>query len=160
MTDCFLFTIVNMAEAIQPLEDLVKKATDLFKKEFGSDPTHGAVAPGRVNLIGEHTDYNDGFVLPMALPMVTVALATPNQDGQCRLTTNRYTYQNLFFQTQKILFFLVRLVVRTMWLSSSWPTLRREHLNGPTTSKEPLPISMTKTRSRMVLMLLSPLQFL
>ena len=97
MTDCFLFTIVNMAEATQPLEDLVKKAKELFKKEFGSDPTHGAVAPGRVNLIGEHTDYNDGFVLPMALPMVTVALAKPNQDGQCRLTTNRYTYQNFKF---------------------------------------------------------------
>ena len=78
-----------MAEPIQPLEDLVKSATDLFKKEFGAEPTHCAVAPGRVNLIGEHTDYNDGFVLPMALPMVTVAVAKPSENGTIRLTTNR-----------------------------------------------------------------------
>ena len=90
VTDCFLLFVVNMAEASQPLEDLVKKAAELFQKNYGSEPTHCAVAPGRVNLIGEHTDYNDGFVLPMALPMVTVAVAKPNQDGNCRLTTNRY----------------------------------------------------------------------
>ena len=89
VTDCFLLFVVNMAEASQPLEDLVKKAAELFQKNYGSEPTHCAVAPGRVNLIGEHTDYNDGFVLPMALPMVTVAVAKPNQDGNCRLTTNR-----------------------------------------------------------------------
>ena len=43
-------------------------------QEFGGRPSVCGVAPGRVNLIGEHTDYNDGFVLPMALPMVTVVL--------------------------------------------------------------------------------------
>ena len=43
-------------------------------QEFGGEPSVCGVAPGRVNLIGEHTDYNDGFVLPMALPMVTVVL--------------------------------------------------------------------------------------
>ena len=43
-------------------------------QEFGGWPSVCGVAPGRVNLIGEHTDYNGGFVLPMALPMVTVVL--------------------------------------------------------------------------------------
>jgi len=43
------------------------KATEAFRESFGGAPEVVAVAPGRVNLIGEHTDYNDGFVLPMAL---------------------------------------------------------------------------------------------
>ncbi len=43
-------------------------------KEFGRPASCCGVAPGRVNLIGEHTDYNGGFVLPMALPLVTVVV--------------------------------------------------------------------------------------
>jgi len=42
-----------------------------FEALFGTRPTVTATAPGRVNLIGEHTDYNDGFVLPAALPLET-----------------------------------------------------------------------------------------
>ena len=42
-------------------------------------------APGRVNLIGEHTDYNDGFVCPMAIDRSTVVLGVPRTDGRVRL---------------------------------------------------------------------------
>jgi galactokinase len=45
----------------------VAKLYSAFEQYFGQPPTRIARAPGRVNLIGEHTDYNDGFVLPMAL---------------------------------------------------------------------------------------------
>ena len=46
-------------------ENILQEATELFEKQFKTKPTIAAFAPGRVNLIGEHTDYNDGFVLPM-----------------------------------------------------------------------------------------------
>lgn len=50
-----------------------------FEKQFGEAPTHIIRAPGRVNLIGEHTDYNDGFVLPMAINRaIWVALRPTN----------------------------------------------------------------------------------
>ncbi len=44
---------------------VLAEALRLFAERYGGAPTAAAVAPGRVNLIGEHTDYNDGFVLPM-----------------------------------------------------------------------------------------------
>ncbi len=47
------------------------RALDLFHAEFGGAPDLVVRAPGRVNLIGDHTDYNDGFVLPMALDRAT-----------------------------------------------------------------------------------------
>ncbi|MEM8925799.1 MAG: galactokinase [Actinomycetota bacterium] len=48
-----------------------------FEQCHGRRPAHVISAPGRVNLIGEHTDYNDGFVLPLALPHATVIAAEP-----------------------------------------------------------------------------------
>jgi galactokinase len=51
-----------------------------FAAEFGRPPEGGARAPGRVNLIGEHTDYNDGFVLPIAIERHTLALYARRQD--------------------------------------------------------------------------------
>ncbi len=61
--------------------NLVEKTTQTFKKHFGVAPTHCFRAPGRVNLIGEHTDYNDGFVLPAAINYQTVIAAEPRSDG-------------------------------------------------------------------------------
>src|SRR5437588_1953415 len=45
----------------------IQKTKDLFRQNFGTEPQICGVAPGRVNLIGEHTDYNEGFVFPAAI---------------------------------------------------------------------------------------------
>ncbi|MBM4380519.1 MAG: galactokinase, partial [Deltaproteobacteria bacterium] len=57
--------------------DLVRKACATFEGRWGAPPRWRALAPGRVNLIGDHTDYNDGFVLPMALEQATVVVGAP-----------------------------------------------------------------------------------
>jgi galactokinase len=54
--------------------ELLARASGLFARAFGRTPTHAARAPGRVNLIGEHTDYNLGHVLPIAIDRCTVAV--------------------------------------------------------------------------------------
>ncbi|MFI7099754.1 galactokinase [Streptomyces sp. NPDC050161] len=56
-----------------------------FRAVYGAAPAGIWAAPGRVNLIGEHTDYNDGFVMPLALPHTTIAAVTPRTDGVLRL---------------------------------------------------------------------------
>ncbi|AWW39149.1 MULTISPECIES: galactokinase [Streptomyces] len=56
-----------------------------FRELYGADPDGVWAAPGRVNLIGEHTDYNDGFVMPFALPHVAVAAVSRRTDGVLRL---------------------------------------------------------------------------
>jgi len=58
---------------------------DGFATHFDGKPTHLAIAPGRVNLIGEHTDYNDGFVLPVALDRDVRVLFRPRADRRVRL---------------------------------------------------------------------------
>ena len=49
----------------------VDVAVSMHADRLGATPTLAGVAPGRVNLIGEHTDYNDGFVFPMACLLYT-----------------------------------------------------------------------------------------
>ncbi|KJS63858.1 galactokinase [Streptomyces rubellomurinus] len=56
-----------------------------FETVHGARPSGVWAAPGRVNLIGEHTDYNDGFVLPIALPHTTRITARRRADGRLRL---------------------------------------------------------------------------
>ena len=60
----------------------LRLASSLFEASFASRPAAGASAPGRVNLLGEHTDYNGGPVLPFALPQRTVVLAGPGEGWQ------------------------------------------------------------------------------
>jgi galactokinase len=53
---------------------VLERAVGAFRKRLGRAPEWAAVAPGRVNLIGEHTDYNGGFVLPIAIDRVCAAV--------------------------------------------------------------------------------------
>lgn len=64
---------------------LVEQTADLFAKYYGRPPRWIAAAPGRVNVIGEHTDYNDGFVLPMAIERYTVLAADRPDSGSSEI---------------------------------------------------------------------------
>ncbi len=60
---------------------MIDALSTLFRTSFGASPTLVTRAPGRVNLIGEHTDYNDGFVLPCAISKQTMVAVRPREDG-------------------------------------------------------------------------------
>lgn len=61
-----------------------------FREHFGAaDGVRVFRAPGRVNLIGEHTDYNLGFVMPMALELATYIAAAPSADGKVRIRSEQ-----------------------------------------------------------------------
>ena len=59
------------------------QAAQWFTEQYASAPEGVWHAPGRANLIGEHTDYNDGFVLPFALDRGTFAAAAPRTRTRC-----------------------------------------------------------------------------
>jgi galactokinase len=64
---------------------LNEKIHHVFHEIYGTDPALTARAPGRVNLIGEHTDYNDGFVLPMAIDRSILFAAKERTDRKVNL---------------------------------------------------------------------------
>jgi galactokinase len=61
-----------------------------YKEHFGAEPTHLSSGPGRVNLIGEHTDYNEGFVLPVAIKRDVRFAFRPRPDRHVRLFSLEY----------------------------------------------------------------------
>jgi galactokinase len=69
---------------------------DEFVRRYGAAPTQVAIAPGRVNLIGEHTDYNDGYVLPVALKRSVRLVLRPRADRRVRLYSVEYDEYNEF----------------------------------------------------------------
>ena len=62
------------------LETLRREVENEFRRRYSCEPQYVAAAPGRVNLIGEHTDYNGGFVLPMAIERYVVIAAGKSND--------------------------------------------------------------------------------
>jgi galactokinase len=69
---------------------LEAQVSSAFRDRFGSPPQALVRAPGRVNLIGEHTDYNDGFVLPMAIDRAIWVALRPRSDSRLRVDALDY----------------------------------------------------------------------
>lgn len=85
-----------MSEGIAHLKN---EAVDVFRSQFSTNPTHIASAPGRVNLIGEHLDYNDGWVLPAAINRYTMIAAKPIKSSR---GSNAVIFSSALNQTVEI----------------------------------------------------------
>ncbi|MBV7298657.1 galactokinase [Enterovibrio paralichthyis] len=104
------------------MSDLIHNVKASFEQVLHYLPTHIIQAPGRVNLIGEHTDYNDGFVLPCAINYQTVVAAAKRDDNQVRLVSVDYgnavdefdLTQEITFQQDKMWANYIRGVVKCL----------------------------------------------
>jgi len=76
-----------MSEQAWSDPDGVSRATEAFRAAFDAAPEQVWASPGRVNLVGEHTDYNGGLALPIALPHRTFAAIAPRSDRTVRLVS-------------------------------------------------------------------------
>ncbi|AIW13207.1 galactokinase [Vibrio tubiashii] len=102
------------------MSDLIQNVKTSFQQALGYAPSHIIQAPGRVNLIGEHTDYNDGFVLPCAIDYQTVVAAAKRDDNIVRVVSVDYgneldefdISQEIIFQQDKMWSNYIRGVVK------------------------------------------------
>jgi galactokinase len=75
------------ADTVRRVSNDANALVEDFRARIGREPTGVWAAPGRVNLIGEHTDYNDGYVMPFALAHRVLIAAAPRQDGTWSVTS-------------------------------------------------------------------------
>jgi galactokinase len=80
---CFVKPRDNLLQL--PNMEIIQRITNTFSENFGAAPAHIARAPGRVNLLGEHVDYNDGLVLPAAIDRATYIAFSPTDSPQTTL---------------------------------------------------------------------------
>ena len=76
--------------------ELLDRMKRVFQGRFGDAPAHIARAPGRVNLLGEHVDYNDGFVLPAAIDRATYIAFSPADSDQTTLVAADFAEKAVF----------------------------------------------------------------
>ncbi|MCR9312333.1 galactokinase [Vibrio alginolyticus] len=104
------------------MSDLIQNVENSFEELLGYAPSHIIQAPGRVNLIGEHTDYNDGFVLPCAINYQTIVAAAKREDTLVRVVSVDYgnaidefdISQEIVFQSNKMWANYIRGVVKSL----------------------------------------------
>jgi len=77
-----------MARAVSDVDAAVARAVSDFEAAFGRRPEARATAPGRINLIGEHTDYTGGYVLPAPVPLITTATAAKASGRELRVCSS------------------------------------------------------------------------
>lgn len=82
--------ILRQRDQVTPLmatynKELIAQIEQQFAERFGTAPEHIARAPGRVNLLGEHVDYNDGFVMPAAIDLATYVAFSPSHSSASHL---------------------------------------------------------------------------
>ena len=68
----------------------MQDAASLFKKQFGHTPTHQTQAPGRLEVLGNHTDYNHGLVMSVAVDKYIFIASTPRNDGKVELVSSAF----------------------------------------------------------------------
>ncbi|MEZ9865022.1 galactokinase [Vibrio breoganii] len=104
------------------MSELIQNVKSSFEQVLNYKPTHIIQAPGRVNLIGEHTDYNDGFVLPCAINYQTMVAAAKRDDNIVRVISVDYDNavdefditQEIVFQQDKMWANYIRGVVKCL----------------------------------------------
>jgi len=75
---------------------IIEQVKNIYYQKFGHTPAHIARAPGRVNLLGEHVDYNDGFVLPAAIDLATYVAFSPTNARHSTLVAVDFDQQTSF----------------------------------------------------------------
>lgn len=89
---------------VRSLQDpLLVEAVTIFRQKFLANPEVAVFAPGRANLIGEHTDYNEGFVLPFALPYKTIIVACKSSAKDCAVYSTAIDDMPAIFRADKSL---------------------------------------------------------
>src|SRR6185369_17834701 len=71
-------------------------AQALFKKHFNQTPPHFVRAPGRLELLGNHTDYNDGLVMSLAVDRYIFIASAPRTDGKVELVSTAFPGREIF----------------------------------------------------------------
>ncbi len=97
--------MMSVNTPVRSLQDpLLVEAVNIFREKFVSNPEVAVFAPGRANLIGEHTDYNEGFVLPFALPYKTIIVASKTSaPGDCIVYSTAIDDKPAVFRADKSL---------------------------------------------------------